>query len=174
MNLPVEADDKNIFAKAWKKIEQALEDEETPRILLSDESEGKNADVYTEVQFTPGVASDASVKLRLKNGGTLPWPKDMQLVPILSAPTARIFFETKICQLQPGLTSDLEVNLQIPKDYPNNHLIVLLKIKSANRVYVGPTLVLFIQLKNPLKPQNDLLSELKSSFEESNSPSQDL
>ena len=71
----------------------------------------------------------------------------MQLIPILSSPTLRIFFDSDICRLSAREDGELKLRIKLPEDYPANHLILLLKLKHKER-YVGPTMMLFIKIIN--------------------------
>ena len=64
----------------------------------------------------------------------------------MCAPSVRMFFESKICPLEPLATSDLKVTLCIPKDSKHHYYTLLFKIKSPEKSYVGPNMIAFIKI----------------------------
>ncbi len=88
------------------------------------------AEVYSEVNRVEGKRVHAHVTWKLKNTSesNTDWTNDMKLVPVISNPTLRIHFESNICPLRAGTTSDLKLRLRIPSEFTANHLILLLKL----------------------------------------------
>ena len=87
------------------------------------------AEVYTEVTRVEGKRVHAHVTWKLKNTSeNADWTDNMKLVPVISNPTLRIHFESNICPLRSGSTSDLKLRLRIPSEFTANHLILLLKL----------------------------------------------
>ena len=72
----------------------------------------------------------------------------MQLIPITSSPTLRIHFEAQICQLAPRRTEELKLRVKLPVEFKSNHLIMLLKLKQSNGMYVGPAFILCAKIIN--------------------------
>jgi len=133
----------NIFARALKKIVEAAADEGPPVIQLAGEA---SREVYCEVVYNPAKKAEAKVIWKLKNSGKTHWPEQLALIPLMSAPTVRMFFESKISPLEANSQSDMAVTIQIPEGCLEKHLIVLFRLKTNKRQFVGPTLLVFVRL----------------------------
>jgi hypothetical protein len=59
------------------------------------------------------------------------------------------------------LSSHLKVGITVPASFTANYFVVLFKIRKANRQFLGPSLVLCVNICH-----NDREEDLKSSFEE--------
>jgi len=118
------------------------------------------AEVYTEVTRSESKKSHAHVSWKLKNFADLDsWSKSMNLMPVMSNPTLRIEFSSKIAPLRPGSVEDLKLRVRIPEEYTANHLILMLKLKQEKK-FVGPTMLLFVKIIN--RPDAEQVEE--SSF----------
>ena len=86
----------------------------------------------------------------------------MQLIPVLCAPSVRMFFDSDICQLEPQTSGNLQIRVSIPKDSEHHYLMILFKLKTNGKVYVGPNLVAFIKIVDLDKPQEGGQQPLQS------------
>ena len=76
-----------------------------------------------------------------------------------------MFFESEICPLEPLTSSNLQIRVRIPKDSEHHYMMMLLKIKTNQKMYVGPNLVAFIKVIDMAKARQDerrLLDKSKS------------
>lgn len=104
------------------------------------------AEVYTEMTKIQGEKAHASLVWKLKNPSEeFDWAADMQLIPVMSSPTLKIAFDSKICQLPKTKTGQLTLRLSLPKDFTANHLILMLKLKQG-RKFTGPLLGIFVKI----------------------------
>lgn len=69
----------------------------------------------------------------------------MELVPIMSAPEMKIFFDSKIQLVAAETDAILNLKIQVPSSYPAKHLVMYFKIKSKG-VFIGPDLVLYVNI----------------------------
>lgn len=70
----------------------------------------------------------------------------MQLIPIMSTPTIKAIFDSNICQLRGGKTGNLNLVISLPAEFDQNNLILMFKIRTNKKVFVGPTLVLYVKI----------------------------
>lgn len=123
-------------------------------------------EIYCEVVRSPNTEVEVSLKWTLHNARiNTPWPEGLQVIPVLSAPSVRMFFESDICQLEPNADSDLNVKLKIPQNSESHYYVLLLKIKTGQRYFTGPNMVAFIKL---IDPQKALLVEQSDSENQEN------
>lgn len=70
----------------------------------------------------------------------------MQLIPIMSSPKVRMHFDSNICQLQGTKSGILNVQIDIPAEFDQKHLIMLFKLKTNKKSFVGPNLLLYVKI----------------------------
>ena len=92
------------------------------------------------------MASEISVNWKLKNNKQAAWSNKMQLIPIMSSPTVKVNFDSDICQLQGMKSGTLNVKLDIPGEFAENHLIMMFKLRTNKKVFIGPTLCLYVKI----------------------------
>ena len=114
MSQELQLDQSNIFEKVIKKIVSSVDlaPETMPGVSLA---AGQDAEVYCEVSYK-GQATNIELQWRLRNDKNITWPANLELIPVISSPTIRMFFQSNICQLRPKSESTLKVNLQIPEN----------------------------------------------------------
>jgi hypothetical protein len=78
----------------------------------------------------------------------LAWPDSLQVIPVMCAPSARMFFESKVCPLEPLSTSNLQIKLRIPRESNQHYFAMLFKLKAPNSYYTGPNMIAFIKIVN--------------------------
>ena len=81
------------------------------------------------------------------------WGPNMHLVPLRASPEVRVEYNSEIYRLEKNATGALELSVNIPKDFPADHLILLLRLTHGENNFVGPPLLLFVKIVGQEKSQ---------------------
>ena len=74
----------------------------SPLIEFAYDQDPSLQEIYCEVVQTKGLNTEFNLKWTLYNGRSqLAWPEGLQVIPVLCAPSVRMFFESDICALEP-------------------------------------------------------------------------
>ena len=119
---------------------------EVPGVEMASSVEPR--EVYCEASKKQGSPLQVNVNWKLRNTKQMAWPSQMQLIPIMSSPTVRCNFDSKICQLQGMKSGELKLNIDIPAEFDSSSLVMVLKLKANKKVFVGPTLILYVKINS--------------------------
>jgi hypothetical protein len=129
-----------------------------PRIEFAPGCDPLLQEIYCECVLNPNEDSEVSLHWTLFNGWMqVAWPEGLQVIPVLCAPSVRMFFESDICALEPQTSADLKIKLKIPKEAEHHYYTILFKIKTAENFFVGPNLIAFIKVIDMEKAKEDEL-----------------
>ena len=64
----------------------------------------------------------------------------------MSSPTVKAVFDSDICQLQGMKSGNLNLKLELPADFDQHNMIMMFKLRTNKKIFVGPTLVLYVKI----------------------------
>lgn len=132
------------IVSTYSKFKEQIKPTEPPGVAMATMEDPR--DVYCEITKQPNIPNEISVNWKLKNTREIAWNNKMQLIPIMSSPTVKAIFDSDICQLQGMKSGNLNLKLQIPAVFDQNNLIMMFKLRTNKKVFVGPTLVLHVKI----------------------------
>ena len=143
----------NSIVSTYSKFKESMKPSEAPGVSMASVQDTR--EIYCEVNKKHGFAAEVNVNWKLKNTKQSAWPSKLQLIPIMASPTVRCHFDSNICQLQGMKSGNLKLNIEIPPEFDSNSLVMVLKLKTNKKIFVGPTLVLYVKI-NPFGNEREI------------------
>ena len=132
------------IVSTYSKFKEQMKPAEAPGVAVASLEDPR--EIYCEVTKQPRKPTEINVNWKLRNTKQTSWTNKMQLIPIMSSPTVRCNFDSDICQLQGMKSGNLNVTIKIPAEFDQNNLIMVFTLKTNKKIFVGPTLVLFVKI----------------------------
>eukprot|EP00347_Sterkiella_histriomuscorum_P004328 403360863 len=114
----------------------------------------------SEIYLEAEADQQCTLKWVIQNQAQIEWPKGIiQLVPVYSQPVVLINVKDLQATLKPNETEEIQINLFIPKDIKETYQIVMFRLRTQDRQYLGQPLIAFIKVKRDQNSSQDSKDE---------------
>lgn len=67
-------------------------------------------------------------------------------MPLMSKPATRSLSEIKLYAVPGYSRVEMQVKIDLPNDFAEKHLVMMLRMRAAKRLQVGPIFLLFVKI----------------------------